>query len=272
MEKMLVVIFDNETKAYEGSHALGELDKEGSISIHAETVIQKNNDGSVSMKRTEPNFPIRAISGTAIGSLIGLFGGPVGVGIGAALGATSGLIGDVYVANFDEAFLADVSAALKPGKFAVVADVSEEWVTPVDTRMEAIGGVVLRTPSQYFEEERQARNIAALRDELDRAKAEQARVQGERKAKIQAKIDDLNRKLHDKTEQAKKRSEQLKSETDAKVQALQTKAKAAQGNAKAAIDGRITEIQKQYKQAAATMRSATANKLRKAADKLQKAG
>jgi hypothetical protein len=40
--------------------------------------------------------------------------------------------------------LTDVATALTPGKYAVVADVDEDWVTPVDTRMEAVGGVVFR--------------------------------------------------------------------------------------------------------------------------------
>ena len=42
MERMLVVVFDNESKAYEGSRALKQLDTEGSITIHAESVIKKN--------------------------------------------------------------------------------------------------------------------------------------------------------------------------------------------------------------------------------------
>ena len=33
---------------------------------------------------------------------------------------------------------------LQPGKFAVVAEIQEDWTTPVDTRMEAIGGKVFR--------------------------------------------------------------------------------------------------------------------------------
>ena len=47
MEKMLVVVFDNETTAYEGSRALNQLDLEGSITIHAEAVVCKNPDGTV---------------------------------------------------------------------------------------------------------------------------------------------------------------------------------------------------------------------------------
>src|SRR3974377_44996 len=126
MEKMLVVVFDNETKAYEASHALIELDKEGSIAIFAEAVIQKNNDGTVSMKRADDRFPVGTTGGTAIGALIGLLGGPIGLALGAATGATAGLVSDLYVAGIDQDFLADAAAALKPGKWAVVADITEE--------------------------------------------------------------------------------------------------------------------------------------------------
>ena len=35
MEKMLAVVFDSESKAYQGSRALAQLDAEGSIAIHA---------------------------------------------------------------------------------------------------------------------------------------------------------------------------------------------------------------------------------------------
>ncbi len=74
MEKMLVVVFDNEAKAYEGARSLNQLDTEGSITIHAESVIKKNADGTVSVLRTDGDFPVRTIGGTAIGSLIGAAG------------------------------------------------------------------------------------------------------------------------------------------------------------------------------------------------------
>jgi uncharacterized membrane protein len=271
MEKMLVVVFENETKAFEGTRTLAALDFEGSIAVHAEAVIQKNQDGTVSIKQAEDEFPVRTVSGTAIGSLIGLLGGPVGLGIGAAIGATTGVIADVYTAGVDDDFLADVAATLTPGKIAVVADVSEEWVTPVDTRMEAIGGVVFRTARQDFEAEQRAKEIAVLNAEIAELKAEAAHAQAERKAKIQAKIDELNRKLQDKLDRAKQRSEQIENETDAKVKALQKKLTDARHETKTAINNRITEIRKQYEHATATLRSATAEQMRKAAAKLDKA-
>ena len=272
MERMLVVIFDSESKAYEGTRALSELDGEGSVSVHAESVIQKNADGTVNIKKAGDDFPIRTIGGTAIGSLIGLLGGPVGLGIGAAAGATVGVLGDVYAAGVNIDFLNEVSGRLTPGKFAVVAEVSEEWTTPVDTRMEALGGIVSRTWREYVEDEIRARDVASLKAEIEQLKAEHAQARAERKAKLQAKIDALNTKLEDKLEQARQRLEQKKNETDAKVKALQQKAAKAQGDAKAAIDARITEIREHYEQSATQLRSAIAKDLRKAADRLEKVG
>jgi uncharacterized membrane protein len=148
MEQMLVVVFDNEAKAYEGARRLNQLDNEGSITIHAESVIKKNSDGTVSVLRSDGEFPVRTVAGTAIGSLIGALGGPVGLGIGAIAGSYAGMLGDLYVAGVNTDFGSDAAAALSPGKCAVVADVSEEWVTPVDTAMEAAAGTVFRSGAQ----------------------------------------------------------------------------------------------------------------------------
>jgi uncharacterized membrane protein len=258
MERMLVVVLDDESKAYEASRALNQLDREGSITIHAESVITKNTDGTVAVKEAEGDFPIRTVGGTAIGSLIGLLGGPVGLGVGAVAGTMAGSLADLYVAGVDADFLSEVSDILTPGKLAVVADVSEEWVTPVDTRMEALDGVVFRTTRKSFEDDQTAQEMADLRAEIDQLKAEHARAKAERKAKLQAKIDELNTKLQAKLQQAKQRSEQIKNETDAKVKALQKKAAQAVGDAKASIDARVTQIKKQYEQSVARVKNLAA--------------
>ena len=269
MEKMLVVVFDDDKKAYEGSRALKQLDAEGSITIHGESVIQKNADGKVSVKQTEGDFPIRTLGGTAIGSLIGLLGGPIGFGIGASAGALAGMVSDLNVAGVDAGFLDDVSKELKPGKWAVVADISEEWVTPVDTRVEALGGVAFRAARSSVESDQTTRDEAELRAEIDALKAEHAQARAERKAKLQATIDHLNAKLQDTVEQAKRRSEEIRRETEAKVQGLQQKAAKAQGDVKAALNARATQIRQEYERVEAKLRSAAAGELRKAADRLE---
>ena len=39
MDRMLVVVFDNEAKAYEGKRALAQLDAEGNITLYGYAVI-----------------------------------------------------------------------------------------------------------------------------------------------------------------------------------------------------------------------------------------
>ena len=249
MEKMLVVVFDTEAKAYEASRALSQLDIEGSIAIHGESVISKEANGTVKVKQAEGDFPIRTIAGTAIGSLVGLLGGPVGVAVGASTGVLAGSLGDHFVAGVDSDFLSEVSAMLTPGKHAVVADVSEEWVTPVDTRMEALHGVVFRTTRKAFAQDQIVFGESELRADVQQLKTEHARAHAERKVKLQAKIDALNTTLQNKLEQAKQRSEQIKQETEAKVNALQKKAAKSQGEIRAAMDARVKEIRAEYDQA-----------------------
>lgn len=264
MERMLVVVFNDEAKAYEGSRALNQLDAEGSIAIHAESVIGKNADGTATVKQAEGDFPIRTIGGTALGALVGLLGGPAGLAVGAATGAIAGSVGDVYTAGVDEDFLDDVSAAMLSGKFAVVADVSEEWVTPVDTRMEQLGGVVFRMARKNVRDDQRAREVASLREEIDELKAEHARARADQKARLQDKIDNLNSRLQNKLEQAKQRLAQIRSETEAKVQALEKKAAKAHGDAKAAMDARVTSIREEYEQSASRLKNLTAPQVRRA--------
>lgn len=272
MERMLVVVFDDEAKAYEGSHALKQLDSEGSIAIHAEAVIKKNADGTVTVKQANEDFPVRSVAGTAVGSLIGLLEGPVGLAVGATVGMLAGMIGDLHVAGVDAEFVDDVAAKLTPGKCAVIAEISEEWVTPVDTRMEAFGGTVFRAAQEMVEHDQRARQIAALRADIDQLKAEYAKARADRKAKLKAQIDKLEAKLKAEIEEAKQESERIKEETEAKVEALQEKASKTQGEIKATLDARVKSIRQHNEQAQARLKHAIAQQLTAAAAKLEASG
>ena len=145
-------------------------------------------------------------------------------------------------------FLDQVTTALAPGKCAALADISEEWVAPLDTKMEALGGDVFRAPKKTFEDEQRAKDVAALRTEIDELKAEHARARSDRKGKIQAHIDKLSSNLQGKFDEAKLRSNQIRSEAEAKIKALQKKAGQSQAEMKGTLQIRATEIQKDYEQ------------------------
>src|SRR5258705_13334567 len=116
MDRMLVVVFDNEGKAYEGQKALQELDGDGSITAYAWCVLKKNADGTATIKQGVDPGPLGAFAGTTFGSLIGALGGPVGIAVGAAAGAMSGAATDMYLSNARVGvdFLDEVSKSLQP--------------------------------------------------------------------------------------------------------------------------------------------------------------
>ena len=105
MERMLVVVFDNEKKAYQGKAALADLEREGSVTVYAHAVVVKHADGTVTVKETNDDGPLGTLAGTAVGSLIGLLGGPVGLAIGATSGLALGAIYDVDTARVGWDFL-----------------------------------------------------------------------------------------------------------------------------------------------------------------------
>jgi uncharacterized membrane protein len=248
MDRMLVVVFDNESRAYEGSRALQQLDGDGSIAVYAARVVAKNLDGTAAVKEGADSGPLGTLTGTAVGSLVGLLGGPIGVSLGAASGSLIGAIADIDNVRVGSDFLADVAETLTPGKVAVVAEVDEEWTTPVDTRMEALGGVVLRRSLWEVEDTQDARDIASVKADVAQMKAEHAEAKAERKAKLQARIDALNAKLQEKSEQSKTRLEALRREADAKVEALRTKAAESKQDVKAKLEQRVTTMKKHYDQ------------------------
>ena len=246
MDKLVVVVFRDEKAAYAGVRAFSQLNAEGSLDAAQVCVIKKEANGTVSTKEVEESFPIRTLAGTALGSLVGVLGGPVGLAIGATTGAYAGMIGDIYNIGADEDFVADVGTALAPGKCAVIAEVDEEWVTPLDTRMESLGGVVYRMPKHEVRREQRTREVAAAKAELEQLQLEHAKAHADRKAKLQAQIDTLRKRIDMKLARSQQSAQQMRQEFEARVKALQDKAQKQQGAAKAAVEARIAKLRSDY--------------------------
>jgi uncharacterized membrane protein len=227
MERMLVVVFDNEKKAYEGESALKQLERDGSLSIYAGAVVVKHADGTVSVKQVDDGGPVGSLAGTAVGGLIGLLGGPVVAAVGAASGLTLGVLYDADNARIGEDFLDDVSKSLTPNKVAVVANVEEEWTTPVDTRMEALGGIVFRRALWEVEKTVNDKEIAAMKADLKQLKTEISQAEADRKAKLQKKIDQLGAKIDAKIIKAAQQQDAFEARQKTKSDVLKKNAAAA---------------------------------------------
>jgi len=272
MEDILVVVFDNAQTAYEGLNYLNQLDSDGVIDLYAGSVIEKDADGNINEQGQQGNFAFHTIAGTALGGLVGLLGGPAGFGIGAAVGGITGIIRDLHMAGVNSHFVDEVSAILKPGKFALVADVNEEWTTPVDTRMETLGGFVFRTAKQNFETEVRVQEITAIKDQIDQLKGEEEMVMEDRKQQIRAQIDTLSQKLKTAETEAEQEAQKLKQDTQAKVQVLQNKAAKVQGGAKEKINAQIDELREKAEISVAKLKSATGDTSKQPEVKQEKAG
>jgi uncharacterized membrane protein len=230
MNRMLVVVFDSEGKAYEGKKALWSLDAEGSISVYASSVVVRNSDGSSEVKQEDPGL-LGTLVGTPVGALIGLIGGPTGAAIGAAAGLAAGGFADLDNVRIGDDFIEDVGKALSPGHAALVAEVEEDWTAPVDTRMESIGGQVHRRALSDVRDTADDEDTAAIKADIAQTKSEHAQARADRKSKLQDRMNQLDSKLQARLQKAKDRRDAARKVAQAKVAILKTKAAVAQAKA-----------------------------------------
>jgi len=231
MDRMLVVVFDSESKAYEGKEALLQLDGEGSITAYGYAIVAKDSDGTSTVKEGDDSGPLGTLTGTALGSLIGLLGGPVGLAIGSTVGFTAGATADLNNARIAGDFIDDVTKVLLPNRVALIAEIEEDWTTPVDTRMEALGGSVFRRAVSDVEDTIDEEHVAAIKADIAQMKAEHAQARADRKAKLHEKINQLNSKLQANLQKAKEQRQAAEREAQIKAEILKAKAKAAAAKA-----------------------------------------
>jgi uncharacterized membrane protein len=228
---MLVVVFDTQSKAYDGKEALLALDDDGRISVYASVVISKNADGSTEVEQAVDSGPLGTLVGTSLGSFIGLLGGPTGLAIGAVAGLLAGSTADLENARIGDDFIADVIKELRPNRFAVVAEVKENHTAPVDTTMEALGGTVFRRALSEVRHTANQEDTAGMRADLSQLKAELAQAHADRKAKLQEKINQLDAKIQARLQKAKERRQAAERQAKAKAEVLKVKAAALQEKA-----------------------------------------
>lgn len=216
MEKYVAIVFDNETKAYEGAEALRALHRSGDITVYSAAVLGKNDTGRTEIKKTKDDGPFGTAVGLALGGLIGAMVGPATVAAGAAAAsatvaqaaaggmlagsATGGFIGmfrDLWTHDVDTAVLDRVSSELNLGDYCIVASVEETWTTPLDSRMNALDGIVFRKSRFAVEDETYEAEIRALNQELDELEEELRQAHQDNKASIQAKIDNVKGRIQD---------------------------------------------------------------------------
>jgi uncharacterized membrane protein len=196
-DKVVVVAFSDDDKAFEALATVKQLDGQGQIDLIAAAVVTRDDDGRVHVKdESGDDNLVGTASGGVIGLVIGILGGPLGVLIGGATGVLLGSLYDLEDADRTDSALSQVSKTIQVGRNSLLAQVVEQSPDVLDTAMEGLSGTVVRRPVYEVEDEI-ARAEEAQREakKQARAKLREAREDKDR-AKVHATIEELKSKLH----------------------------------------------------------------------------
>lgn len=256
MSKFVVVVFPDGQGAERGRRALDALHDEGALTLFAAAVLIKDAEGKISVEGKEQPGPLGLGLGSLIGGLFGLLGGPAVALFGAAAGAVSGGWLDVLRLGVRGEFLEEVSSRLTAGKAALIAEVTEDRRSPLDMRMEALGGVVFREPRPDFEEDHLEKQVAAEKAALAELEAEHREGEEEIKARLNAQMFAAQAKLKEAADRANAAMKLLEEETRVKIEALDSQAARASADAKAGIERRIASARADHERRLAKLRRA----------------
>ena len=182
---VLAVSFDPDDNAYEALTKLKELDGQGRLGVEAATVVVRDAKGQIVVKDSVGSLDYAgAAGGGMLGLLLGVIGGPLGVLIGGTYGLLVGSLFDIDEAERTESVLSEISASVRTGHTALLAQVAEQVPEVVDTAMARLGGTVLRRPVADVEAE-----IAAVEKAQRKAELEADKEQ------VHAKVQELKAKL-----------------------------------------------------------------------------
>jgi len=191
MRTLIAILFSDRTAARESVRALYDLEAKGGIRIETLHVIKSDQNGAVAEERWDDDFPPPSgtLAGIAVGSLIGLLGGGVGAAIGAGVGGMTGLLRDLYESESLTDFVAEVSTALVPGKYAVLVAAEEDRSTAVDIAIKELGGSVFRTTKSAAIRDHRTQLTQKFKAEVDALMRTLAHGQGSTKERLQGAID-----------------------------------------------------------------------------------
>ena len=95
-DNVIVVQFDEPSKAYQALSELNRLGDEGKIDVRSAVLLERNQDGTVRVPEGgDKDAGLYVVSGSLIGMLVGALAGPVGLLLGASFGALGGSAGEL---------------------------------------------------------------------------------------------------------------------------------------------------------------------------------
>lgn len=118
MSNLIVILFDDETTAFDMRTELVKMQKEYLIELEDAVVVTKKESGKVQLHQAVNLTAAGAVGGGFWGTLVGLiFLNPLlGAAVGAGAGALSGLLADIGISDKQ---IKEISESFKPGNSAL---------------------------------------------------------------------------------------------------------------------------------------------------------
>jgi uncharacterized membrane protein len=196
-ENVVVVRFTEPSKAYQALSVLKDCDAAGRIGLESAAIVERTSAGELRIAESADNEELLGTaSGSLIGMLIGVLGGPVGVLLGWGSGALIGGAFDIDRALTNDEALAVLGRAIPPDSTAVIASVSESAVEVIDSEMTKLGGEVTRRPAGEVMNELEAAEDAADAAAHAARKAMREKKKAELSADLDERVGKLKEKLH----------------------------------------------------------------------------
>ena len=159
-QNVVVIGFTEPSKAYQALSVLKSCNADGRIGLESAAVVERTPEGTLRIPESADNAELVGMaSGSVIGMLIGVLGGPVGMLLGWGAGAMMGGAFDLDRAVTSDEALTVLGTAIPAGSTAVIANIEEPAVEVIDGEMAKLGGEVTRRP------------VADVMAELDAAEA-----------------------------------------------------------------------------------------------------
>jgi uncharacterized membrane protein len=163
MSNLVVIVFEDETTAFEMRTALIKMQKEYLIQMEDAVVVTKNDAGKVQLHQAVNLTAAGAVGGGFWGTLIGmLFLNPLlGAAVGAGAGALSGMLNDIGI---NDKQMKEISDSFKPGNSALFVLVRRATTDKVLVGLKEFAG-----KGKVFQTSLSKDNEESLRAVLERA-------------------------------------------------------------------------------------------------------
>ena len=233
-------------KAREGVVALRDLHRKANATVYGTAVVRLEMERGLVVVQPTDQGPIPLGVGAIVKGLVEFFQTPAG-GTHASEGseAPPGESWRDYLRTevMSDDSLADLARAMRPGNLAVIAEVSDDCAAPIDTRMIALGGNVMRVQQEDFTADVITKGTAALMEDVHEWRADHATIKARAMERnLATRVDEARAKLRRTADADRLRQLSAQGEVDAELRALEEEAALATPDVRSRIEQRLGEL------------------------------